>query len=59
MKQYLLFAGANYYPCGGWDDFVKDFDNLAEAKAACVKYDTKSQSQWFHIIDTTTMQEVV
>lgn len=31
MKRYLLFSGAHYYPGGGMNDFVKDFDNKNEA----------------------------
>lgn len=31
MKRYLLFAGDNYYPLGGWDDFEGDFDTADEA----------------------------
>ena len=27
MKRYLVFAFDDYYPCGGWEDFIKDFDN--------------------------------
>lgn len=34
MKQYLLFTGQYYYPCGGWDDFIADFDSIKEAANA-------------------------
>ncbi len=35
MKNFLVFVGANYYPAGGMEDFVGDFDTVAEAiKAA-------------------------
>jgi len=30
-KRFLLFAGQNYYPDGGWHDFVKSFDTYEEA----------------------------
>ena len=26
--KYLLFAGSDYYPCGGWDDYRGAFDTL-------------------------------
>lgn len=32
MKRYLLFAFSDYYPCGGWSDFVKDFDTVDELR---------------------------
>ena len=32
MKRFLLFGYDHYYPCGGWEDFIGDFDTLGEAK---------------------------
>jgi hypothetical protein len=29
--KYALFAGQNFYPSGGWDDFIGFFPSLAEA----------------------------
>lgn len=29
----LLFAGRSYYPSGGWDDFVAEYDSLDSVKA--------------------------
>lgn len=48
MKKYLLFTGDTYYPSGGWDDFVDDFDSIEEALA----YAAKNGRDWFHIVDT-------
>ena len=31
MKRFLLFCFENYYPLGGMNDFVKDFDSTKEA----------------------------
>lgn len=31
MKRFLLFAGFNYYPEGGWSDFRGSFDTAEEA----------------------------
>lgn len=52
FKRYLLFAGATYYPSGGWDDFVGSFDTTEQAKDALLAkgfdyYD------WAHIVDAT------
>lgn len=33
LKRYLLFAFNDYYPAGGWDDFVESFDTIDEAKS--------------------------
>jgi len=30
MKRYLLFGWNTYYPDGGWNDFIKDFDTCEE-----------------------------
>jgi hypothetical protein len=32
MKNYLVFIGLYYYPNGGMEDFIEDFDTLDEAK---------------------------
>lgn len=34
MKQYLLFAGKDYFPEGGCSDFVGAFDSIDEAVKA-------------------------
>jgi len=31
MKRYLAFYGSVYYPCGGMDDFIGDFETKQEA----------------------------
>lgn len=31
LKAYLVFAGDDYYPAGGWDDFKADVDTYKEA----------------------------
>lgn len=33
MKQFLLFAGDNHDPKGGWDDFITDADSIDELKS--------------------------
>jgi hypothetical protein len=34
MKNYLVFYGDCYYPKGGMDDFIGDFETLPEAFTA-------------------------
>jgi len=33
MPRYLLFMGENYYPVGGWDDYVASSDSIEELQA--------------------------
>lgn len=37
MKRFLLFEFNDYYPIGGWNDFVGSFDSIEEAKASTPK----------------------
>lgn len=36
-KRYLLFVYPEYYPCGGFDDLVDDFDTLEDVKNALIE----------------------
>jgi hypothetical protein len=58
MKRYLLFAGATYYPGGGWDDFVGHFDDVKEARKKGDEVLKEIGNDWFQIVDTTTMKVV-
>ena len=51
MKQFLLFAGDDYYPAGGWDDFIASFDLQKEAED--FMYQCNTRYDWYHIIDIT------
>lgn len=31
MKKYAVFTFDQYYPRGGWDDYLISFDNIFEA----------------------------
>lgn len=52
MKRFILFAGSNYYPSGGWSDFEGSFDDLEEARKAGTGND------WHQVVDTQTWEEV-
>ena len=54
MKRFLLFGGDCYYPCGGWDDFVSDFETLHDAEAAVEQL----PEDWHQIVDTKGMRIV-
>jgi len=47
LKRFLLFAGDNYYPRGGWDDFRGSYDSLEEALAA-----PRHNDNWWHVVDS-------
>lgn len=48
LKRYLVFDYGDYYPGGGWNDFVGSFDSLEEARA----------SEHREIVDTQTGERV-
>lgn len=52
MKQYLLFAGSRYYPCGGWNDFQGSFDSITEAIG--FKALEGLGCDWWHVVDNET-----
>ena len=58
MRRYLLFAGDMYYPAGGWDDFIADFDIMNEAIKTGIALKDDSRCDWWKVIDTTTKKEV-
>lgn len=59
MKRYLLFAGDNYYPSGGWGDFVTSHDDI-EVLRRHPDFAAGSNDgglRWSHIVDTHTGQK--
>lgn len=60
MRRFLLFTGRDYYPSGGWNDFVRDFETEEDAvvlgKALLRAADTSADGQWAHVVDTETGQ---
>jgi hypothetical protein len=54
LKPYLLFAGDNYYPSGGWDDFAGEFDSADDAIAAF----SQKTHDWGHVVSRATNQIV-
>jgi hypothetical protein len=49
MKRYLLFAGDCYYPCGGFCDFVTDFDTIEEATESALA--NEKDNDWAQVVD--------
>jgi hypothetical protein len=54
MKRFLLFRYDNYYPCGGWSDFARSFDSIAEAVEHDNALQESSSSDYGQIVDTQT-----
>lgn len=57
MNRYLLFAGADYYPSPGWEDYHGDFETLEEALTAGAAH-LRMGEDWWHIVDTEMKQIV-
>jgi hypothetical protein len=54
MNMFLVFAGEEYYPGGGWSDLLGSYPTLHEAKEAAAK----QRRGWWHIVDLNVMEEV-
>jgi hypothetical protein len=52
MKRFLVFAGGDYYPGGGWLDFVTSFDNFAVASGSA--QGLVKPHDWAQVVDTET-----
>jgi hypothetical protein len=64
MKNYLLWAGDNYYPGPALSDYQGDFDTVEEAVAAgCARTSEENPfSQpvfdWYEVIEHATMERI-
>lgn len=59
MKRYLVFAGQEYYPGGGWMDFRGAFDELQDALVLAKSTVTGELSlDWVQVVDLQEMKEV-
>ena len=52
-RRYCVFAGAHYYPSGGWHDFRASRDTLGEAVQAAEELmeDEFLQYSWWQVFD--------
>lgn len=61
MNRYLIFAGHNYYPNGGWEDFIFSGKTMLECQTQIKKkqgpnvwepYTILGEDYgWYHIVD--------
>lgn len=50
--RYMLFAGDDYYPCGGMDDFRGHFATMTDLVKNVGRCD------WFNVYDITKAQAI-
>jgi hypothetical protein len=49
---FILFAGQDYYPGGGWEDFIGMYESLEEAREAFYKSGySVIKYEWGHVVD--------
>ena len=58
MKQFLFFAGNQFYPYGGWNDFKASFDTAEQAHDEWIKSTTEKVYDWAHVVDLKSGEEV-
>jgi hypothetical protein len=51
VNRYALFAGDNYYPSGGFQDFRGTFSELESATDFAKK--SEEDYDWWHVVDLT------
>lgn len=57
-KRYLLFAGVQYYPQGGTEDFCGDFDSIDAAKQWFEQNHRSQGLDWADVMDKESLQSV-
>lgn len=50
-RPFLLFAGAYYYPSGGWGDYRDAYSTLEAALEAAAN----TSCDWWHIVDVRSL----
>lgn len=50
MKRFLLFSGAEYYPCGGCNDFHSSHETFLSAMEVVQTLGF----EWWHVLDIQT-----
>lgn len=73
MKRFLLFGSDNYYPSGGWNDFILDSDTVEEIHSMITIKKSKTLNslfsldnvdfknfsfEWYQIMDCESMEIV-
>jgi hypothetical protein len=53
---YLVFGGKEYYPDGGWDDFMGKFSSSEEAINYIINVELDYTINWAHVVDFRSME---
>ncbi len=56
MARYLLFAGDDYEPLGGMNDFIKGFDTEPELMKFLREKPEEYMDDWWHVADAETCE---
>jgi hypothetical protein len=59
MKRYIVFMYDNFYPTGGWHDYLGRYDTKEEAKEAGLAAQTKTGRDYVDIVDLETNEIVL
>jgi len=59
MKRFMVFCGYEYYPGGGFRDYVGSADTIAECLDMIIGSKNKNSTEWSDIVDSTTMKIVL
>ena len=58
MERYLLFTFKNYYPCGGFEDYVDIFDTIENAYTYWMNIPVIDRDTNCQIVDYNTLKIV-
>jgi len=58
VKRFIVFAGNDYYPGGGWHDFHSDHDMAEDAVKAADQAVHERHEDWSHVVDASTGEEI-
>ena len=61
MAKYLLFAGSEYNPNGGWGDYCGNFERKISALEHVIKMfgNIHYPIDWFQVVDNNTLEVIL
>lgn len=54
QPKFLLFAGATFYPSGGWGDYINSFDSVESAREYALRLYDPYLIDWAHVVELRT-----
>lgn len=55
MLKYHIFCGSDYYPAGGYNDYLSSHSSLSAAMAALLGHMAGKSIEWAHIVTSHTI----